>query len=107
MSKSDLGELLKKLFPARSKWYNLGLELKLSPDDLDAIYGKPDDCFREMLKLWLSSDTYPVKEDLIKALKVPSVGYASLAGELLGWSPSSALLKQNTEEQQRPIQVRQ
>ena len=107
MSKSDLGELLKKLFPARSKWYNLGLELKLSPDDLDAISAttKPDDCFREMLKLWLSSDTYPEKEDLIKALKVPSVGYASLADELLGWSPSSALLKQNTEEQH--CQVRQ
>ena len=85
--------MLNKLYPARSKWYNLGLALKLSPDDLDAIgngehSGKPGDCLREVLKLWLSIATNPEKGDLIEALKAPSVEYASLADELLGWFPS-------------------
>lgn len=95
LSKNDLGELLNKLYPARSKWYNLGLALKLSPDDLDAIgngeySGKPGDCLREVLKLWLSIATNPEKGDLIKALKAPSVQYAALADELLGWLSSHA-----------------
>ena len=94
LSKDDLAELLSQLYHVCVKWYNLGLALGLHSDRLDAIKlqysDRPDDCLREMLKLWLSST--PQKEDLVEALKVPPVGYESLADELVGWLPSSPAL---------------
>ena len=91
MTKNDLGELLNKLFPVRAKWYNLGLGLGLSSDDLNAIRSSehgdsPDNFLREMLMIWLSTKN-PEKADLIKALRQPSVGYHNLADELQSWSP--------------------
>ena len=89
-----MGGLLDQLHPARAKWYNLGLALKVHPDDLDAIQkcnAAPDDCLREMLKLWLSTQENPRKEDIIKALQVLSVRYVTLAKELeQEWSSSSS-----------------
>ena len=48
----DLPTLYERLFPARAKWRNIGLKLKVEPDTLKAIASKhnnPDDCLREML----------------------------------------------------------
>jgi hypothetical protein len=103
LSKDNLGELLNQLYPARVKWYNLGLALGLHSDDLDAIRQQynnaPDDCLREMLKAWLSTKQNPRKEDIIEALQVPSVGYASLAKDLkLERSPSSSIYPQSSHE---------
>ena len=96
--KNDLGDLLSKLYPVRAKWYNLGLALHIHPDDLDAIRSQisssHDDCLREMLKLWLSTNRE--KGDLIKALKESSVGHHQLANELLEWVPSSSVLDSQT-----------
>ena len=88
--------MLSLLHSASAKWYNLGLVLRLHPDRLDAIkqqYSAPEDCLREALKIWLS--TNPQMEDLIKALKDPTVGYGSLAEQLLAnrWLPSRLALQ--------------
>lgn len=90
--------MLSKLYAVRVKWYNLGLALGLHSDSLDAIKHQysdaPDDCLRETLKLWLS--TNPQMGDLIKALKAPPVGYEALANELIGWLPLSPALVQSS-----------
>ena len=93
LTKFDLRELLSRLFPVRAKWYNFGLGLGLSSDDLDAIKNSehcegPDNCLREVLKGWLSTKN-PEKADLINALRQPFVGYHCLANELLTWPPVS------------------
>ena len=44
---------------AGTQWYDLGLQLKLSPSALDTIAADnhtSDDCKRVMLKTWLQSD---------------------------------------------------
>ena len=85
-------ELLEKLYSVRAKWYNLGLGLGISCDDLDAIKKdcKEDtgDCLREVLKIWLSKN--PLKSDLIEALESKTVRGNRLAVELLTWSTSSS-----------------
>ena len=98
-----MGGLLNQLYPARAKWYNFGLALRQHPDDLDAIKQQynaaPDECLREMLKVWLSTQENPQKEDITKALKVPSVGYLALANAFeLEWSPSSSMHPQSSHE---------
>ena len=84
LSISDLKDVQKTLWKARSKWFNIGIELQRLPDDLEAIKVKcnnnPDDCFREMLMEWLreSKDIITWK-DIITALKAEPVGYGELA----------------------------
>ena len=91
MGPDKLGELFSKLYPVRAKWYNLGLGLGISCNDLDAIKKdcKEDtgECLKEVLKLWLKSQ-HPGIADLIKSLSEPIVGESQLAKELLTWSPS-------------------
>ena len=64
--KSDHGYLLLKdlalvreaLWEARTKWYDIGLELEIVPTDLEAIAEESGSnielCFRKMLYNWLS-----------------------------------------------------
>ena len=82
----DLGIILKAAWKARVKWYNIGLELCIAPDTLDVIQNDnrdiSDRCFREMLKVWLKSETPPTWTELVKALRSPTVGYQELAEEL-------------------------
>ena len=91
-------ELLEKLYSVRAKWYNLGLRLGISCDDLDAIKKdcKEDtgDCLREVLKIWLSKNS--LKSDLIEALESKTVRGNSLAVELLTWSTSSYVHQQTS-----------
>lgn len=81
----DLNVLLKEAWEARTKWYNLGLELGLLQHALDAIkHNCRDvmcDCFREMLSQILSSTTLSWSH-IILALRKPHIGLASLANEL-------------------------
>ena len=90
----NLGEIFSKLYQLRAKWYNLGLGLELSPNDLDAIQEdsrSSDKCFREMLKQWLRQN--PKKNDLIKALRNPAHGDdETLANDLESWEPFSPTL---------------
>ena len=69
------------------QWYNVGLELGISPDTLDAI--KSDnrdicaDCYRTMLKQWLKGkNPRPTLGALAEALGSSSVKMAHTAEQL-------------------------
>ena len=50
----DLASVQQSVWEGRSKWYNIGLELGLTPGDLDAIdhdHRSADKCFTATLKL--------------------------------------------------------
>ena len=68
------------------EWYDIGVDLKISPDTLDEIrtdHGDTKSRFREMLKVWLRRvEPYPTWSELIEALKSPLVGREDLAKKL-------------------------
>ena len=56
---------------AGTQWYDLGLQLRLSPSTLDSIaadHQTADDCKRAMLRKWLQSDLEASWEKLAAAL---------------------------------------
>ena len=74
--------MFEELYSARTKWYNIGLGLHMNSTDLDAIKVKhrddPDECFRELLSTWLKQRN-TTWDDLVKALKSPTVGFEELS----------------------------
>ena len=75
------------VWEARSKWYNIGLKLGISPGTLDAIENQAnqnlDKCFTTMIKDWLNNGkTQPTWAAITHALKSPMVGYSDLANKL-------------------------
>lgn len=89
LSVNYLRALLNKVWDANSEWYNIGLGLDLSSNELDGIRQeekRPGDCFREVLKKWLMKSN-PRKSQLIEALKQPCVGHEQLAEDLCAWVP--------------------
>ena len=87
LGQNDLRRVQDTLWEARMQWYNLGLELDISPDSLDSIElanaGNPDRCFRAMLTKWLREHERPIWSALAEALRSPSVGLSHLAEEIL------------------------
>ena len=83
---SDLRRVQNTLWEARTQWYNLGLDLDISPDSLDSIElanaGNPERCFRAMLTKWLREHQRPTWNALAEALRSPSVGLSHLAEEI-------------------------
>ena len=86
LTTSDLSKVRNEVFSAAAKWYDIGLELGVSADDLDTIKKANDDpkeCLREMLRQWLPKvDPQPSWEALVAALRIPAVNYATLAHEI-------------------------
>ena len=86
LTKNDLRIVRNGVLSVSSKWYDLGLELGISPDHLDAIRkgnDDPQDCLREVLKRWLADvEPAPTWRTVIIALRNPAVGHHSLAEEL-------------------------
>ena len=84
---NDLRKVRDSVWEARVQWYDLGLELDISPDTLDAIEvangQNPDRCFRAMLTKWLREHERPTWRALAEALRSPSVGQSNLAEEIL------------------------
>ena len=74
------------MYEARAKWYNIGIELKLSIGTLDTIredFTCAADCLREMCIPWLKrTDPRPSWKALTEALKSPPVGERHLAQQL-------------------------
>ena len=70
---------------ARSKWFYIGLELLLSPSDLEAIKeadnNTPDKCFTGMLIRWLRKGNATLGA-LIDALKSKKVNHLQLANSI-------------------------
>ena len=91
----DLATLCTVLRGVAVKWLDIGLQLGMSIDDLDAIKANPlllvegvRGCLRTMLKEWLHSTPsapntqYPDLDALIDALRTPCVGESRLASNL-------------------------
>ena len=76
LSVNDLSIVLTELHPARSKWYNIGLQLLVPVPDLQRIESEYKNdhgtCLRQMLIKWLEMET-ATWETLIEALKSPIV----------------------------------
>ena len=79
---NDLAKVRRSTFQACSKWLDIGIELGLQQHDLDRIkhdFQSADDCYREMLSVWLRMITpAPTLESLITTLSQPYVNYAYL-----------------------------
>ena len=82
----DLCEVRGALYEARAKWYDIGIELKLSTGTLNAIredFPRAADCLREICIHWLRCiNPCPSWEALAKTLESPPVGEGHLAQQL-------------------------
>ena len=82
LSIKDLCKVQRSTWEARSKWYNIGLELSIDPGTLDAIKENSDnidDQFRSMLTTWLKMvEPIPTFTALAEALQSPTVGFGHL-----------------------------
>ena len=82
----DLRKVQQAAWNARTKWYNIGLELEIDPEMLNVIEGNNkdiDNCFRAMLTTWLKTvDPKPTLAALAEALRSPMVGHEHLAEQL-------------------------
>ena len=76
---NDLGRVYEAVYPARPKWYDIGLQLRVPVDTLDCIEGErgdDGDHLRNVLKKWLKEGgaTWGALAD---ALKSPLLGNVS------------------------------
>ena len=79
MNSNDLKTVNECTYPARSKWYDIGIKLDIDVGTLEAInkdnLGKCGDCFRELLITWLRRDEpVPSWKTLTDALQSQTVG---------------------------------
>ena len=78
--------IVTKLEEASVKWYEIGLALKLRDGSLQNIKrshrDNPSDCLLETMRLYLQTTSNPNWDDIVNALKQPTVGYAALAEEI-------------------------
>ena len=79
LNSGDLSKVRNVLWDARSKWYDIGVELEFKVGDLDAIKcAHRDDvgqCLTDMIARWLSrNDPKPYWTTLCDALLKPAVG---------------------------------
>ena len=80
-----LGVVREELFKARTKWYDIGLALKVPVTTLDSIegqFGNHSDKLRETLKIWLKTATEPSWQDVVGVLKSPVIGEPKLASDI-------------------------
>ncbi len=81
----DLETILEVLYPARLKWYNLGIKLGLDNTTLDCIKTKERDdcdaCLKSMLQKVLDETTL-TQAKIVHALESPLVQYRSLTNKI-------------------------
>jgi len=87
LSVDDLAAVQRNLFAVRTEWYNLGLELGQKVSTLDSISarysGKPNECFRQVLKEWLQGiDPPPTWQAMVNALKSPTIAQHQVAEQI-------------------------
>ena len=78
---------MNKLTPVKHKWYQIGIQLGMSNEELKVLQQKPSGCeFYEMLEIWLRGGTgVPTTwQSLVVALKSPDVDKPKLGLELQG-----------------------
>ena len=86
LSVNDLHVVTEELNGTRAKWYDIGLQLRMSVGTLDAIkeqYDDPSHCLRETLKKWLKTcPSPPTWKNIVNALRCSTVGEVRLATDL-------------------------
>ena len=86
LSLEDLGDVQEELYVARTKWYKVGLRLKVPVDTLDCIKKESNDAgdqLCEAIKNWLKRvGVKPTWRALVDALRSQSVGESQLADHL-------------------------
>lgn len=82
----DLSTVLEELHEARTKWYCIGLKLKIPVDTLDSIKTQsdnPGECLLQALKHWLKTvDPKPTWQALVDALRSCLVEEHQLASSI-------------------------
>ena len=74
-----------EIHDARTKWYDIGLQLKVPEPTLKSIQSRYDDpriCLREVIAVWLKAGDHTTWESLIDALRTRVIDEARLAAEL-------------------------
>ena len=110
-----LGDVREKLYEARTKWYDIGLALKIPVTTLDSIEcqcGSDSKKLLEALKIWLKTATEPTWQDIVGVLKRPVVGEPKLASDIEAEHCTTAETQPNRALQQaiqdgRELQVTQ
>lgn len=81
----SLNTVRNAIHDARTKWYDIGLELKVPQPTLKSIeskYGEDKICLREVVAVWLKTSDHATWESLVDALRTRVVDEARLAAEL-------------------------
>ncbi len=93
---SHLKDACSKLFKARTKWFNIGLTLKVDHDTLTAIQKESSDhgdCLREMLAHCIkATDNSLTWGDLCRSLRHVTIGRSDVADEIEGFVVSGIYL---------------
>ena len=86
--RGHLKDACRKLFKARTEWFNIGLRLNVDLNTLTAISQKHssghDDCLREMLSHCINATDSLTWADLCKSLRHVTVGRSDVADEIEG-----------------------
>ena len=86
LATKDLSHVRQYLHGACTEWEDIGLELNLDPQVLDAIKANNADvqmCLTDTLKQWLKQcSPKPTWSALLAALKQPTVGRPDLASDI-------------------------
>ncbi len=84
-SEPDFNTIYEALYPARLKWYNIGLNLGIQYQELKVIkkenIGDCSECLRETLVIRFETET-PTVNDFVKALENKTVNHKELAKKL-------------------------
>ena len=85
LSINDLSSVLTAVFKASTKWYNIGLVLKVAVPTLERIgsqFDDPTDRLREMLKTWIETATKPTWQNIVNAVTHITVSEPKLASDI-------------------------
>ena len=85
LSINDLSSVLTAVFKASTKWYNIGLVLKVAIPTLERIgsqFDDPTDRLREMLKTWIETATKPTWQNIVNAVTHITVSEPNLASDI-------------------------
>ena len=84
----DLNTVQNEIHDARTKWYDIGIELKLDVSTLktiESMYRNSKDCLREVITEWLKAvHPKPTWRSLVDALRRPVVDESKLAAVIEG-----------------------
>ena len=89
LTADDLSTVYERLYSARTKWFNIGILVKIDNTTLESIKVRnrddPDGCLREMLTHCLQAGGPLTWRDLCDCLRSKTVAHNDLAEEITEW----------------------